>query len=115
MKVCRDDDGATKVNVGGVEELDIVCGAPNVAAGQKVLVATVGTTLYADDGTSFKIKKDPSKDRTFLCGNNLRFLNLVMLLILNMNPMEIGFDEYKSPIFHEGVKFSIFHQFPPTQ
>jgi len=47
----------TKVNVGGKELLDIVCGAPNVAAGQKVVVATVGTTLFPSDGDSFKIKK----------------------------------------------------------
>ncbi|WP_247231744.1 phenylalanine--tRNA ligase subunit beta [Telluribacter sp. SYSU D00476] len=36
----------TTVEVGQAEPLSIVCGAPNVAAGQKVLVATVGTTLY---------------------------------------------------------------------
>ena len=36
----------TKVDVGGEVLLQIVCGAPNVATGQKVLVATVGTTLY---------------------------------------------------------------------
>ena len=41
----------------GAETLQIVCGAPNVAAGQKVVVATVGTTLYDDKGDSFKIKK----------------------------------------------------------
>ncbi|MDE6854404.1 MAG: phenylalanine--tRNA ligase subunit beta, partial [Muribaculaceae bacterium] len=35
----------------------IVCGAPNVAAGQIVVVATVGTTLYTPEGESFKIKK----------------------------------------------------------
>ncbi len=35
----------------------IVCGAPNVDAGQTVVVATVGTTLYAPDGSEFKIKK----------------------------------------------------------
>lgn len=46
----------TSVNVGGDEPLPIVCGAPNVAAGQKVIVATVGTTLYMGDD-SFKIKK----------------------------------------------------------
>jgi len=46
----------TTVNVGGDEPLPIVCGAPNVAAGQKVLVATVGTVLY-DGDDSFKIKK----------------------------------------------------------
>ena len=46
----------TTVDV-GAETLQIVCGAPNVAAGQKVVVATVGTTLYDDKGNSFKIKK----------------------------------------------------------
>lgn len=46
----------TTVNVGGDEPLPIVCGAPNVAAGQKVVVATVGTTLYSGE-ESFKIKK----------------------------------------------------------
>lgn len=39
------------------ELLQVVCGAPNVAAGQKVLLATVGTNLPAPDGTSVKIKK----------------------------------------------------------
>jgi phenylalanyl-tRNA synthetase beta chain len=47
----------TKVNVGGPELLSIVCGAPNVAAGQKVLVATVGATLYPTNGEAFEIKK----------------------------------------------------------
>ncbi len=46
----------TTVNVGNGEVLPIVCGAPNVAAGQKVVVATVGTTLY-DGDAEFKIKK----------------------------------------------------------
>jgi len=46
----------TTVNVGLEEPLSIVCGAPNVDVGQKVVVATVGTTLY-DGDSSFKIKK----------------------------------------------------------
>ncbi len=36
----------TQVNIGGAESLQIVCGAPNVAVGQRVVVATVGTTIY---------------------------------------------------------------------
>jgi len=46
----------TTVNIGSESLLPIVCGAPNVAAGQKVVVATVGTILY-DGDDSFKIKK----------------------------------------------------------
>ncbi len=46
----------TTVDVGSDKLLNIVCGAPNVAAGQKVLVATIGTTLYSED-QSFEIKK----------------------------------------------------------
>ncbi len=46
----------TTVNVGGDEPLQIVCGAANVAVGQKVVVATVGTTLYSGED-SFQIKK----------------------------------------------------------
>ncbi|WP_104736063.1 phenylalanine--tRNA ligase subunit beta [Hanstruepera ponticola] len=47
----------TTVNIGTDETLQIVCGAPNVAAGQKVLVATIGTTLYTAEGEAWKIKK----------------------------------------------------------
>ena len=46
----------TTVDVGAGEPLQIVCGAANVAAGQKVVVATVGTVLY-DGEESFTIKK----------------------------------------------------------
>ncbi len=47
----------TTVDVGQPEPVQIVCGAPNVAAGQYVPVATVGATLYPSDGESFKIKR----------------------------------------------------------
>lgn len=46
----------TTVDLGNGEPSQIVCGAPNVAAGQKVVVATIGTTLYSGE-ESFKIKK----------------------------------------------------------
>ena len=46
----------TTVNLGNGEPTQIVCGAPNVAAGQKVVVATLGTKLY-DGDECFTIKK----------------------------------------------------------
>jgi len=48
----------TKVDIGEDNPLQIVCGAPNVAQGQKVMVATVGTTLYPlDSEEPLKLKK----------------------------------------------------------
>lgn len=46
----------TTVDIGGTI-LDIVCGAPNVEAGQVVPVATIGTKIYAKDGSFFEIKE----------------------------------------------------------
>lgn len=47
----------TTVDLGEGNTVQIVCGAENVAAGQKVLVATIGTKLFSKDGNSFEIKK----------------------------------------------------------
>jgi len=47
----------TIVNVGLPEHLNIVCGASNVAAGQKVIVAQIGTTIYPSSGEPIHIKK----------------------------------------------------------
>ncbi|MCL5128331.1 phenylalanine--tRNA ligase subunit beta [Algibacter sp. L4_22] len=47
----------TTVNIGLDGPVQIVCGAPNVAAGQKVPVATIGTTLYSEEGEAWTIKK----------------------------------------------------------
>lgn len=62
VKTCAKHPGAdrlsiTTVDVGQGAPLHIVCGAPNVAAGQKVLVATVGARLYPTEGEPFEIKK----------------------------------------------------------
>ena len=45
------------VDLGTGDPVQIVCGAPNVAAGQKVIVATLGTVLYGPEGESFTIKR----------------------------------------------------------
>jgi phenylalanyl-tRNA synthetase beta chain len=49
----------TKVSIGNGEPLQIVCGAPNVAAGQKVIVAKVGTTIYPinNEAVTMKVAK----------------------------------------------------------
>lgn len=47
----------TTVNVGSGEPLQIVCGAPNVAAGQRVVVAPVGAMVHPNEGEPFLIKK----------------------------------------------------------
>lgn len=62
IKTCAKHPNADKlsvttVDVGAPELLHIVCGAPNVAAGQKVLVATVGCTVHPTKGEPFEIKK----------------------------------------------------------
>jgi phenylalanyl-tRNA synthetase beta chain len=62
VKECRQHPNAdrlkiTKVDAGTGTELQIVCGANNVAAGQKVVVATVGTTVHPTHGEPFKINK----------------------------------------------------------
>lgn len=46
----------TTVNIGAGEPLQVVCGAANVAAGQKVAVATVGTTIYPTEGEPLTMK-----------------------------------------------------------
>jgi phenylalanyl-tRNA synthetase beta chain len=47
----------TQVDIGTPEPLNIVCGAPNVALGQNVIVATIGTTIYPVDGEPVTMKK----------------------------------------------------------
>ena len=53
----------TTVDIGAEVPIQIVCGAANVAVGQKVPVATIGTTLYSGDGTQIVIKKGKIRDQ----------------------------------------------------
>ncbi|SKB79388.1 phenylalanyl-tRNA synthetase beta subunit [Parapedobacter luteus] len=62
VKTCEQHPNAdrlrvTTVDIKGEVPLHIVCGAPNVAVGQRVVVATVGTTVYPTAGEPFKINK----------------------------------------------------------
>lgn len=62
VKTCEQHPDAdrlkvTTVDLGEGNPIQIVCGAPNVALGQKVPVATIGTTLYDKEGNEFQIKK----------------------------------------------------------
>ncbi len=54
----------TTVNVGAESLLQIVCGGPNIAAGQKVVVATVGAMLFPIEGEPFEIKKSKIRGET---------------------------------------------------
>lgn len=83
----------TKVDVGDGNLLQIVCGAPNVAKGQKVPVATIGTTLYDAEGKPWQIKKGKirgEESQGMICaedelglGNNHQG---IMILDANLEP-----------------------------
>ena len=63
----------TTVNVGAEELLHIVCGAPNVRAGLKVIVAPVGATCHPNQGEPFKITKSKIRGEVsegMLCGED---------------------------------------------
>ena len=88
----------TTVNLGDGEPVQIVCGAPNVAAGQKVVVATLGTKLY-DGDECFTIKKSkirgvPLKKIAFDIGVSERMVKYYKKSALNKMRKELESNEY---------------------
>lgn len=88
----------TTVDIGGEYPLPIVCGAPNVAAGQTVLVATVGTELFTEEG-SFKIAKSKIRGEVsegMICAEDeLQLGNSHDGIMVLANNLEIGADASK--------------------
>lgn len=78
VKSCEQHPNADKlkvttVDIGQPELLQVVCGAPNVAVGQKVIVATVGSTVHPTSGEPFKINKSKIRGEVsegMLCGED---------------------------------------------
>ncbi|UIR54572.1 phenylalanine--tRNA ligase subunit beta [Sphingobacterium sp. SRCM116780] len=78
VKTCEQHPNADKlkvttVDIGAADVLHVVCGAPNVAAGQKVIVATVGSTVHPTTGEPFKINKSKIRGEVsegMLCGED---------------------------------------------
>lgn len=86
----------TTVDVGG-EILEIVCGAPNVEAGQTVPVATVGTKIYAKDGSHFEIKEAKirgEKSQGMICAEDELGLgdDHGGIMVLDENRFKVGTD-----------------------
>lgn len=85
----------TTVDVGSGKILNIVCGAPNVAAGQTVPVAVIGAKIYAKDGSSFAIKEAKIRGEVsqgMICAEDELGLSDDHggIMILDENKFEIG-------------------------
>lgn len=103
----------TEVNTGSGELWKIVCGAPNVAAGQKVVVALPGTTVYPVKGEPFTIKKAKirgAESNGMLCAEDeigLGESHAGLLVLPNDTPVGIPvkdlFDIYSDSIIEIGL------------
>lgn len=103
----------TKVNIGKDEILSIVCGAPNVAVGQKVLVATIGTKLTFNNGEELIIKKSKirgEESQGMICaedelglGNNHDGIMVLPSLALPGTPAEAQLNIFRDTIFEIGI------------
>lgn len=102
----------TKVDIGAENLLDIVCGASNVAAGQKVLVATIGTTLYNAE-EPWTIKKSKIRGATsegMICAEDELGLGTshegIMVLPSDVKiglPADKYFNVYQDVVFEIGL------------
>lgn len=103
----------TTVDVGNGQEIPIVCGAPNVAKGQKVVVATIGTTLHHISGDSFKIKKTKIRgeiSKGMICAEDEIGMGKdhsgILVLDANLNPgdqVSAVFNPYIDDIYEIGL------------
>ena len=103
----------TQVALGNNENVQIVCGAPNVAKGQKVPVATVGTILYDKEGKEFKISKSKIRGEVsqgMICAEDELGLGSshdgIMILDAALNigtPCAEVFDIEKDTVFEIGL------------
>ncbi|WP_438965377.1 phenylalanine--tRNA ligase subunit beta [Flavobacterium sp.] len=92
----------TTVDLGdGNAPVQIVCGAPNVAAGQKVPVATIGTKLYDKEGNAFEIKKGKIRGQEshgMICAEDELGLgdshDGILILDENLKPGTLGKDVF---------------------
>ncbi len=102
-----------RVDIGAAEPVSIVCGAPNVAEGQKVPVATVGTTLYDKDGAPWKIKKGKIRGEVsqgMICaedeiglGDSHEGIMVLQTEAPNGTPCSEVFDVEKDQVFEIGL------------
>jgi phenylalanyl-tRNA synthetase beta chain len=104
----------TTVDIGNEKILNIVCGAPNVAAGQIVPVAVVGTKIFAKDGSFFEIKEAKIRGEVsqgMICAEDEMGLSEDHsgIMILEENKFEVGrnfadyFDLSKDQVYEIGL------------
>jgi phenylalanyl-tRNA synthetase beta chain len=103
----------TTVDVGNNKVLPIVCGAPNVAVGQKVIIAVPGTTLHTTKGDSFTIKSTKirgEQSEGMICaedeigiGDSHEGIIVLLTNLPNGTPAAIYYDVQSDHIFEIGL------------
>lgn len=103
----------TKVDAGRGELLQVVCGAPNVAAGQKVILALEGALLHPASGESFQIKKSKIRglaSEGMLCaedeiglGSSHAGIMVLETALPNGSPAATYFNLQPEPVYEIGL------------